>query len=213
MHHQSAKQLGRHGFCGTTADFCGEGCQSNCGTPSVPAGGNSQNVTSKVIAYYESWSDRRSCHDFPPTAIPYDALTHVNFAFAYIDPETYTIKTMDSQTPAKLFQEVADIKTKALSDLEVFIAIGGWTFSDNGTVTQPLLGEIAASEESRQKFADNLVRFMDTYGFDGVDIDWYESSSTLKRMHLILYIGNIREPLIEVEKRETRRTLSSYSKL
>ncbi|KAE8395505.1 glycoside hydrolase superfamily [Aspergillus alliaceus] len=35
-------------------------------------------------------------------------------------------------------------------------------------VTNP----ISLSEANRQKFADNLVDFMQHYGFDGVDVDW-----------------------------------------
>jgi chitinase len=79
---------------------------------------------------------------------------------------------MDGQTPASLFKEVTALKDDAPGDLEVFIAIGGWTFSDNGTETQPLFGEISADAAKRQQFADNLVDFMVKYGFDGVDLDW-----------------------------------------
>lgn len=81
---------------------------------------------------------------------------------------------MDEATPEALFARTTDIKnTKSRNaDLEVFISIGGWTFSDNNTATQPLFSEISASENKRQKFADNLVQFMERYGFDGVDLDW-----------------------------------------
>jgi chitinase len=116
-------------------------------------------------------SERRKCHDFPPSSIPVQALTHLNFAFAFLDADTYDVIPMDDETPRQLFQDVTDLKSQA-SALEVWIAIGGWTFSDNGTATQPLLGEIAADSAKRQKFADNLVDFMTKYGFDGVDIDW-----------------------------------------
>ncbi len=81
---------------------------------------------------------------------------------------------MDAATPEALFARTTDIKnTKSRNaDLEVFASIGGWTFSDNDTVTQPLFSEIAANEDKRQKFADNIVQFMVRYGFDGVDLDW-----------------------------------------
>lgn len=46
------------------------------------------------------------------------------------------------------------------------------TFSDNGTITQPLFGEIAADAGKRKIFANNVVSFMREYGYDGVDIDW-----------------------------------------
>lgn len=131
-------------------------------------------MLNRVIGYYEAWSARRECYPFPPSAIPTEGLTHVNFAFAYVDPESFAITTMDSQTPDDLFTKTTDVRTlKSLGkDLEVFISIGGWTFSDNGTATQPVFGNIASSEANRQKFADQVVFFMKKYGFDGLDIDW-----------------------------------------
>jgi chitinase len=48
----------------------------------------------------------------------------------------------------------------------------GQTFSDNGTITQPIFGEIAGNAGNRAKFINNLLNFMQNYGFDGVDMDW-----------------------------------------
>ena len=162
------------GFCGTSKEFCGKGCQSNCGKVKVPPGRAKDGVLKKVIGYYEAWSPRWKCHAFPPSAIPVDGLTHINFAFAGIEPETFKVTTMDTQTPESLFMETADVRTLKSGnlDLQVFISIGGWTFSDNNTKTQPVFGEIASSESNRQKFAKNVVSFMKEYGFNGVDIDW-----------------------------------------
>ncbi|KAL2007609.1 hypothetical protein VTN00DRAFT_9047 [Thermoascus crustaceus] len=165
-----------YGYCGTTSEFCGTGCQSNCEEhPAPPKGGSAVSVLdNKVIGYYQSWADRRSCRSFPPNAIPVEGLTHLNFAFAYIDPDSLDITVMDDQTPEGLFARTTDIKnTKSRnSELEVFVSIGGWTFSDNGTATQPLFSKIAADEGKRAKFADNVLSFMVRYGFDGVDLDW-----------------------------------------
>ena len=81
---------------------------------------------------------------------------------------------MDPETPESLFMETADVRTLKSGnlDLQVFASIGGWTFSDNNTKTQPVFGNIAKNEGNRQKFADNVVSFMKEFGFDGVDIDW-----------------------------------------
>ncbi|SMQ53701.1 unnamed protein product [Zymoseptoria tritici ST99CH_3D7] len=161
------------GFCGTTELFCGKKCQSNCVLhPKPPAASSSSSIhQKKVIGYYESWSARKACHKVNPIDLPLDALTHVNFAFAFIDPKTYDIVTMDGETPASLFQETTNLKL-IKNDLSVWISVGGWTFSDNNTATQPLFGEIAASDSKRQQFAKNAVHFMQQYGFDGLDIDW-----------------------------------------
>jgi chitinase len=100
-----------------------------------------------------------------------DGLTHLNYAFAYIDPTSFKITTMDAATPARTFEDVAGLKLSN-PNLQIFVSLGGWTFSDNGTATQPVFGNIARSSANRQKFADNLLQFLDTYGYDGVDIDW-----------------------------------------
>ena len=90
-------------FCGTTEKFCDAKCQSNCGTPTPPAGRDTEGVRRRVIGYYETWSTTRKCHTMAPKGIPVDGLTHVNFAFAYIEPGTYKVTTMDGNTPANLF--------------------------------------------------------------------------------------------------------------
>ena len=81
---------------------------------------------------------------------------------------------MDGETPDDLFVQTTAVRNlkSGNSALEVFISIGGWTFSDNGTATQDVFPSVAADAGKRQKFANNLVQFMKQYGFDGVDLDW-----------------------------------------
>jgi len=81
---------------------------------------------------------------------------------------------MDTTLSESLFQATTDIKSfkSRNADLKVFVSIGGWSFSDNGTVTQPLFGQISADAGKRETFAKNLLSFVTQYAFDGVDIDW-----------------------------------------
>ncbi|KAK4442801.1 glycoside hydrolase [Podospora aff. communis PSN243] len=161
----------QYGFCGTTKEFCGDKCQSNCVEHPSPSGGGGGKVLDKVIGYWEAWNDRSPCHKTAASDLPIDALTHVNYAFAYIDPTTYTITTMDASTPLSTFSDVVALKTPKPT-LRVYLSIGGWTFSDNNTATQPLFGRIARDPALRTKFASNLLAFLNSYGFDGVDLDW-----------------------------------------
>ncbi|KAJ0424780.1 hypothetical protein BJY00DRAFT_326015 [Aspergillus carlsbadensis] len=157
----------------SNTDTLPDECQSNCELhPEPPAGGSVVSVLqNRVIGYYESWSARKDCHKVAPTDLPLDALTHINFAFAYIEPETYQVVTMDGETPSSLFKDTTSVKA-IKEEIKVFVSIGGWTFSDNDTSTQPLFGEIAADSTKRKTFANNVVHFMKQYGFDGVDLDW-----------------------------------------
>ncbi|RAH68797.1 glycoside hydrolase family 18 protein [Aspergillus aculeatinus CBS 121060] len=144
-------------FAAPQKTFAGSNCVLN---PEPPAGAASVGIlNNKVIGYYESWMSRKSCHKVTPTDLPLDALTHINFAFAFIDPDSYQIVTMDSDTPSSLFQDTTNVKS-IKSDIEVFVSVGGWTFSDNNTATQPVYGEIAADAAKRRTFADNVVHFL-----------------------------------------------------
>ncbi|KAL4943096.1 hypothetical protein BDV06DRAFT_211304 [Aspergillus oleicola] len=187
---------GGSGYCGYGPTYCGTGCVSNCDAtaecgefaetpgqaydcqsncelhPDSPAGSAAAGVLeNRVIGYYESWSARKDCHKVSPMDLPLDALTHINFAFAYSEPDSYKVVTMDKATPASLFEDVTSVKA-VKEQIKVFVSIGGWTFSDNDTTTQPLFGEIAADATKRTTFANNVVHFMKQYGFDGADLDW-----------------------------------------
>ncbi|UKZ78670.1 hypothetical protein TrVFT333_006416 [Trichoderma virens FT-333] len=168
------------GFCGRTTEFCdpGAGCQSNCGQPTRPGGGG--NVRSQIIGYYESWSSGSGrCGSLKPSQLPVSALDIVNFAFAYISPDTLDIVPMVGEDGSSLSAADADKLYTAVTSARFanpktgfWLSIGGWTFSDNNTEFQHVFGDMAAEEGFRNQFALNLVRFMTQYGFDGVDIDW-----------------------------------------
>jgi hypothetical protein len=54
-------------------------------------------------------------------------LTRLNFVFAFADPATFDIVTMDPDTPAALFVDAANAKV-INPKLHVWLSIGGWTF-------------------------------------------------------------------------------------
>lgn len=94
-------------------------------------------------------------------------MTHINVAFGFIKPDTYEIHPMRGATIAG-FQNVTNLKQQA-PGLKVWLALGGWTFSDNGTDTQPVFGDIASTALKRSQFIDKLLRFMtEVSGFDEV---------------------------------------------
>ncbi|KAG6289332.1 hypothetical protein E4U46_002633 [Claviceps purpurea] len=80
-----------------------------------------------------------------------------------------------ASTPIPLFDDMSDLDSKdyelVLGVLEIFVNIGGWTFSDNDTYTQPVFGNIARSSENRQLVTDEVASFLTYYGFDGVELD------------------------------------------
>ncbi len=152
----------KFGFCGMTDEFCGN---KKVKQPSCGSGHN----LPRVVGYYEGWSKDRPCNRFLPENIPLGVYTHLNFAFASINPDTFEIVPAGPKD-RELYKRLTYLK-KMDPDLSVFIAIGGWTFNDPGP-TQTVFQKIAGSKENQKAFIKSLVSFMATYGFDGVDLDW-----------------------------------------
>lgn len=124
------------------------------------------------IGYYESWANTRKCDKRAPEDIDLTGLTHLNFAFAFFYPKTFQISPMDSNS-ALLYKRFTALKSKKPS-LQTWTSIGGWTFNDdtNKPNTRTAFSDMAGSAAGRRAFIDSLQNFMQTYGFDGVDLDW-----------------------------------------
>ncbi|KAI0383270.1 glycoside hydrolase [Hypomontagnella monticulosa] len=153
------------GWCGTTELFCGD--DNVVDRPSCDAGSTSIN---RVIGYFEAWSTtERSCYNMLPDEIPYGYYTHLNFAFATIDPETFKILPGNSHTDS-FMTRIGAIKM-IQPDIQIWVAVGGWAFNDAGA-TQSVFTELAASTMKTYAFIDSLIKLMNKYGFDGIDIDW-----------------------------------------
>lgn len=125
-------------------------------------GGNS--ADRRTIGYYESWSYKRPCNAWSPEDLNADALTHINYAFALIGSDN-RIAAANSYDP-DLYRRTTALKLKH-PNLKVFISVGGW---DAGTVG---FVQMASSAANRATFISSARSFMASYGFDGIDIDWY----------------------------------------
>lgn len=159
----------KHGFCGTTEEFCGN---KPVKRPSCEVEGQG---FERIVGYYEGWSPNRPCNKFYPEQIPRGVYTHLNFAFATIDPASFEVR-LASSSDGELLQRLANLKG-ADPNLKVLIAIGGWTFNDAGP-TERVFSDLAASPVKTALFAISLVKFMAKYNLDGVDIDWEYPEAT-----------------------------------
>lgn len=148
----------RWGFCGTTEEFCKKtddektSCQSNCGQPDRKTCDSSWET--RRIAYYETWADSRECDVFRPEDIPVKALTHLNIAFGGIEDSEVTIDS------SEMISRIVKLKRRNRS-LKVFIAIGGWAFSDPGISYCPPLKKGTEADCCRAN-ENRMVR----YGLD-----------------------------------------------
>ncbi|GIJ91973.1 hypothetical protein Asppvi_010948 [Aspergillus pseudoviridinutans] len=154
----------KFGFCGTTEDFCGN---KTVQSPQCSSGSSS---SKRTVGYYEAWSITRSCDRMYPESLPIGSYTHLNFAFAFIDPSSFKVAPMNAGDEA-LYKRFTGLKS-LYPDLETWISIGGWSMNDPDQPTATTFSDLAGSADAQAKFFDSLISFMETYGFDGVDIDW-----------------------------------------
>lgn len=112
----------------------------------------------KVVGYYPSWEPDKL------DRIQYDVLTHINYAFA-IPTSDGGLRELESPETAKKIIEKAH-----KHNVKVLIAVGGWSYKD--TPLEPTFKEATNSDEKIQKFASAIMNMVNTYGFDGVDMDW-----------------------------------------
>ncbi|CZR66788.1 uncharacterized protein PAC_16689 [Phialocephala subalpina] len=152
----------QYGFCGTTEDFCGTGCVTGCTTVDEPSCSGSSS-DQQLIGYYESWSYDRPCDAWAPENITAGVWTQLNYAFALIGSD-YTISQMNS-FDAELYPRFTNLKSTT-SGLKVFISVGGWAAGG------AIFSDMVSSSSSRTTFIDSAIKFMATYGFDGIDVDW-----------------------------------------
>lgn len=186
----SKANVGTHRYCGMTAEFCGE---KKVKRPSCSGTG-----VKRVVGYFEGWAPTRRCQSFQPEDVPIGVYTHINFAFAVIDPVSYRIAP-SSASDVHLYKQVTDLK-KRDKNLKVFIAIGGWSYNDRGP-TRETFSNLAADPAKQKVFFKSLVSFMNTYNFDGVDIDWEYPGAKDRGgrgadfENMPVFIGNMRKAL------------------
>ncbi|KAF2222118.1 hypothetical protein BDZ85DRAFT_239225 [Elsinoe ampelina] len=165
----------KFGFCGSTKDFCDidAGCQGGfggCGDVQRPTcSKDAGSVSGRSIGYYETWANTRPCSSVSPEDLNVDGLTHVNFAFVFFDPGTFQIIPMDSNAGSLLSRFTAIKERKP--GLQTWVSVGGWSFNDPGPY-QKAFSDMAMTAANRRRFIDGLITFMETYGFDGMDLDW-----------------------------------------
>lgn len=132
--------------------------------------------TKEIVGYYPNWQwyDRDGLVN--PTSIDYSKYTIINYAF--FSPQTDgTINSTDSWADDNLLLGQPDwinggylpntsiIALAHNNNVQVLPSIGGWTLSDN-------FPSIAADAAKRSTFAQACIDLIETYDFDGIDLDW-----------------------------------------
>jgi GH18 family chitinase len=93
------------------------------------------------------------------SAIPYDKLTHINYAFL-IPNEDGTFQELGNTW---LIGQLVPLAHK--QNVKVLISVGGWGWDKQ-------FEKLAENPTTRAAFVRNLVKIVEDNHFDGADIDW-----------------------------------------
>ncbi|WP_456443315.1 glycosyl hydrolase family 18 protein [Caldithrix abyssi] len=131
----------------------------------------------KLGGYYRSWAQS----DYPPSRIPFDRLTHIFHAFAWQESDgrlAYDAAFLNSELLQKAHQ----------ANVKVLLALGG-------AVNSGGFAAMAANDNARTRFIENVAQFLQTHHYDGVDIDWEFPESATDRLNLVKLVNELRQKL------------------
>ncbi|MGO5066469.1 MULTISPECIES: glycosyl hydrolase family 18 protein [unclassified Clostridium] len=129
----------------------------------------------KIVAYFTEWGVYSGHDNYKISDVPWDKITHINYAFATIKNNKIALfdewaatgidfgDGWDSPYKGNLGQ-IKKYKKK-YPNVKVLISIGGWSQSAG-------FHNVAKTPESRKIFADSVVDFIREWELDGADIDW-----------------------------------------
>ncbi|CAE6467855.1 unnamed protein product [Rhizoctonia solani] len=139
-------------------------------------------VDPQAVGYYFASASRRPCNPFFPNAIDYSVFTHIVFAYGAVARDgTITVASEDQQ----LLRDVAALKSEDPS-LKVILAVGGW-----GLGADPAnMVAIASSSAARTKLGTSGASICQSYGLDGIDIEWAPGISATQWKNIVQAAAN-----------------------
>ena len=114
-----------------------------------------------VVGYYAGWSAYRG---YQASDLPVRLLTHINYAFAGIDPDDGTLVLDDPEQDRKNFAALRALREEH-PHLKLMLSVGGWDHSAH-------VSDVAATAARRQTFARSCAELLAAHGLDGIDLDW-----------------------------------------
>lgn len=100
-------------------------------------------------------------HEIDGLDIPAEKLTHINYAFAnIINGQVVEGHPNDRRNLAALRR----LKGRN-PNLQILVSVGGWGWSGG-------FSDAVLTDSSRQVFANSIVRFIQRFQLDGIDLDW-----------------------------------------
>jgi hypothetical protein len=117
-----------------------------------------------------------------PEVIPYDQLTHLNYAFLIPNADGTFVPLTNLW---KLQKIVADAHA---ADVQVLISVGGWGWDAQ-------FETLAADPVTRAAFVQNLTDFVTENDLDGADVDWEYPDPGPSSQNFLALIQELRQAM------------------
>uniref|UniRef100_A0A0D6QW66 GH18 domain-containing protein n=1 Tax=Araucaria cunninghamii TaxID=56994 RepID=A0A0D6QW66_ARACU len=101
---------------------------------------------------------------FPPSSVDASLYTHIFYAFADLDPQTFEVTV--SQDNQQSIGEFTSTLQKSNPSVKTLISIGG------GNSKASTFAAMAGDSSLRKTFIDSSIALARQYSFHGLDLDW-----------------------------------------
>ena len=120
------------------------------------------------------------------SVIPYDKLTHINYAFLIPNADGTFVPLVNDWKVRQIVGHAHQHQVRVL------ISVGGWGWDQQ-------FETVAADPSLRSAFIQNLRAVIDSYQFDGADIDWEYPDAGQSAQNYLALIQELRKALPDKE--------------
>lgn len=136
--------------------------------------------------YYVGWQQAA----FPPASLPWKSITHLNhFSVMSSSARNGAVVLAHSLTPTFMQAAVAEAHKH---NVKIYIAVGG--AEDHNF-------DAACNNTNRTTFINNLISIMQTYGYDGIDLDIEQDFGSPDHTDYIACVSQLRAALNTITPR------------
>lgn len=133
-----------------------------------------------VLAYLPAWVEST------PDSVPLDKLTHICHAFIKADLQGHLIT--ESAMPNRPLIDAAHQQ-----GVKILISVGG-------AESDAFLAPVAHDPVTLDRFVNELIDYVKTHGYDGIDLDWEFPDSEASSAGLIRMIAMLRKEIDKLEE-------------